>query len=101
MHIPYSKTSVRGDILDSVILITILAALILILLVVGAPIKPIRFIGNLTVKFIIGALMLFFVNAFGTFINFHIPINGITAFVSGILGIPGVILLIAVKQFIL
>lgn len=87
--------------MDPVILISILAGLILILLIVGAPMKPVRFLGNVAVKFIVGALMLFFVNAFGTFIDFHIPINGVTAAVSGILGVPGVVLLILVKQFVL
>lgn len=101
MHIPYYKTSIRGDDLDSIILISILAGLIIVLLVVGAPIKPVRFIGNLAVKFIIGALMLFFVNAIGTFFNFHIPINGITATISGVLGVPGVVLLIMIKQFVI
>ncbi|ARK28418.1 pro-sigmaK processing inhibitor BofA family protein [Halalkalibacter krulwichiae] len=87
--------------MDPVVLLSILAGLVLILLVVGAPMKPVRFLGNVAVKFVIGALMLFFVNAFGNFIDFHIPINPATAAISGILGVPGVILLILVKQFII
>ncbi|MCM3763213.1 pro-sigmaK processing inhibitor BofA family protein [Alkalihalobacillus oceani] len=87
--------------MDSIVLLSLLGGLILILLVVGAPMKPLRFVGNVFVKFIIGALMLFFVNAFGSFFDFHIPINGVTAAVSGILGLPGVVLLIVVKQFII
>ncbi|WP_100408270.1 pro-sigmaK processing inhibitor BofA family protein [Bacillus solitudinis] len=87
--------------MDPIIIITVLGALILVLLIVGAPLKPLRFLGNLAVKFVVGALLLFFVNAFGTFFNFYIPINGVTAAVSGILGIPGLALLILVKQFIL
>lgn len=87
--------------MEPVTVIVGLTILILILLVIGAPIKPIQFVGNIAVKLIIGALMLFFVNAIGTFVNFHIPINGVTAAVSGFLGVPGVVLLIAIKQFIL
>ncbi|WP_227940115.1 pro-sigmaK processing inhibitor BofA family protein [Alkalihalobacillus deserti] len=87
--------------MDPVVLISILVGLVLILLVIGAPIKPVRLLGNIAVKFVIGALMLFFVNAFGSFIDFNIPINPATAAVSGILGIPGIILLILVKQFII
>lgn len=59
--------------MDPIILISVLAALVIILLVVGAPMKPVRFLGNIAVKFVIGALMLFFVNTFGSFIDFHIP----------------------------
>lgn len=87
--------------MDGIFLITVLAIFIILLLIVGAPMKPIRFIGNVAVKLIIGALMLFFVNSLGAFINFHIPINGVTAAVSGLLGIPGLLLLVLVKQFIL
>jgi inhibitor of the pro-sigma K processing machinery len=86
---------------DPVLIISILTGIVLLLLVVGAPIKPVRFLGNIAVKFVIGALMLFFVNAFGSFIDFYIPINPATAAVSGILGVPGVVLLILVKQFII
>ncbi|KHF37796.1 pro-sigmaK processing inhibitor BofA family protein [Halalkalibacter okhensis] len=87
--------------MDPIVLISILAGLVVILLVVGAPLKPVRFLGNVVVKVVIGALMLFFVNAFGSFVDFYIPINGITAAVSGLLGVPGVVLLIVIKQFIL
>ncbi|WP_088106155.1 pro-sigmaK processing inhibitor BofA family protein [Halalkalibacter urbisdiaboli] len=87
--------------MDPIVIVMLLGGLILMLLIVGAPIKPIRFIGNIGVKLIVGCLLLFFVNAFGSFIDFHIPINGVTAAVSGLLGIPGVALLIVVKFFIL
>ncbi|MDT8862963.1 pro-sigmaK processing inhibitor BofA family protein [Alkalihalobacillus sp. MEB130] len=87
--------------MDPIVLISILAGLVVILLVVGAPMKPVRFLGNVAVKFVIGALMLFFVNTFGSFIDFHIPINGVTAAISGLLGVPGIVLLILVKQFII
>ncbi|MCL7749887.1 pro-sigmaK processing inhibitor BofA family protein [Halalkalibacter alkaliphilus] len=87
--------------MDPIILIALLAGLVVILLVVGAPMKPVRFLGNIAVKVVIGALMLFFVNTFGSFIDFYIPINGVTAAVSGLLGVPGVVLLIVIKQFII
>ena len=87
--------------MDPFIMVALLGGLVLILLIVGAPIKPFRFIGNIAVKLIIGALMLFFVNVFGSFIGLHIPINGVTTVVSGLLGVPGVVLLIMVKQFLL
>ncbi|ADC49673.1 MULTISPECIES: pro-sigmaK processing inhibitor BofA family protein [Alkalihalophilus] len=87
--------------MDPILVIAILAGLVILLLTVGAPLKPIRFVGQLAVKLVIGALMLFFVNAFGSFFAFHIPINGVTALVSGVLGIPGLLLLIVTKQFIL
>jgi len=87
--------------MDNILIIALLSGLIFLLLVVGAPIKPIRFIGQGAVKLMIGALFLFFLNAFGSLIDYHIPINLVTASVSGFLGLPGVVLLIAIEQFIL
>lgn len=87
--------------MDPIIVISFLIGAILLLLIVGAPIKPIRFIGQVFVKLIIGVLFLFFLNAFGTLVDFQIPINFITATVSGFLGIPGVALLVAIDYFIL
>ncbi|WP_017756824.1 pro-sigmaK processing inhibitor BofA family protein [Calidifontibacillus oryziterrae] len=82
-------------------IIIIVGGLIGLLLILGAPIKPLRIIGNGVVRIMIGALALFVINSIGTIISFHIPINFITASVSGLLGIPGVIALIAIEQFVL
>lgn len=87
--------------LDPIVIISILAGAILLLLFIGAPIKPISWIGQGMIRILVGALFLFFINAFGTMIGFHIPINIATASVSGILGIPGIIALIAIKQFLI
>ena len=61
-----------------------------------------KFILNLNVKRIIelainivlGIIILWLLNAFGGPIGISIPINIITALVVGILGIPGVIILV-------
>lgn len=45
--------------MDPIIVFSILGGLVLILLFVGAPIKPIQWIGQLFVKVIVGALLLF------------------------------------------
>jgi inhibitor of the pro-sigma K processing machinery len=87
--------------MDPVIIISILAGLALIILFIGAPAKPLRFIGQGVIKILIGALFLFFLNAFGSSMGINVPINLITASVSGILGIPGVIALVAIEMWIL
>lgn len=87
--------------MDPIIVITFLGGIIFLLLVLGAPIKPLRFVGQGMIKLIIGALFLFFLNAFGSVFDYHLPINFVTATVSGFLGIPGVLLLIAIDQMIL
>ncbi|KKE77564.1 pro-sigmaK processing inhibitor BofA family protein [Oceanobacillus caeni] len=87
--------------MSSTLIITIMVALIVLLLLVGAPIKPMRFIGQATVKIGIGILFLFFVNVFGGAIGLHIPINMYTAIVAGFLGLFGVASLTAIHLFII
>ncbi|GAA5416599.1 hypothetical protein Pryu01_01636 [Paraliobacillus ryukyuensis] len=75
-------------------------ALIVLLLVVGAPLKPMRWLMHGTVKLVIGVLCLFFVNIFGASIGLHLPINFFTAAMIGFLGIPGFASLTALHLFI-
>ncbi|MBU7596053.1 pro-sigmaK processing inhibitor BofA family protein [Metabacillus halosaccharovorans] len=86
--------------MDPILVFSVIGGIILILLFVGAPIRPLQWLGRLSIKIIIGALLLFFVNAFGTSIDLHIPINLITSSVSGVLGIPGLAALVIIKMFI-
>jgi len=87
--------------MDPIIIVAIIGGIILLLLSVGAPIKPIRFIGQGLVKVMIGALLLFFLNAFGSTFDLHVPINLATSTVSGFLGIPGIVALVVIESFIL
>jgi len=87
--------------LEPIVILLGVGGLILMLLLIGTPVKPVKFIGHLATKLVVGALLLFFVNAFGTSLDFHIPINLFTTTVSGILGIPGIAALIVIKTVIL
>ncbi len=87
--------------MDPIIVISILGGIILLLLVLGAPIKPLRFIGQGMIRLIIGALFLFFLNAFGSVFDYQLPINLATASVSGFLGLPGLVALVFIDLFIL
>jgi inhibitor of the pro-sigma K processing machinery len=86
---------------DPILVFSILGGLILILLFAGAPIRPLSWVGKLSIRIIIGALMLFLVNAFGTSLDIHIPINFITSSISGILGLPGLAAMIIIKTMII
>ncbi|WP_078543228.1 pro-sigmaK processing inhibitor BofA family protein [Litchfieldia alkalitelluris] len=87
--------------MEPIIVMSIIGGLVLLLLIVGAPIKPIRFVGQGVVKILIGALLLFFLNAFGSTLGIHVPINLVTSTVSGFLGIPGLVALVVIERFIL
>lgn len=87
--------------MDPIMVISILGGLIVILLFIGAPVKPVRYIGQGVIKILIGALFLFFLNAFGNQFGIHVPINLVTASVSGFLGIPGLCSLVAIQAWII
>lgn len=55
---------------------------------------PLKKILKLLLNIALGIIMILLVNTFGGNIGLHIPFNFVTAIVSGILGIPGVIALI-------
>lgn len=87
--------------MSSTIVISILVALIVLVLFVGAPIKPMRFFGQGVVKLAIGVLFLFFLNVFGGVIGLHIPINLFTTAIAGFLGIFGLASLTAIHIFLI
>ncbi|MRH45152.1 pro-sigmaK processing inhibitor BofA [Aquibacillus halophilus] len=86
--------------MDSTVIITSMIVLIALLLIVGAPLRPMRFLAQGTVKVVIGVLFLFFFNVFGASIGLHLPINVYTAIIAGFLGIPGIASLTALHIFV-
>jgi len=87
--------------LNSTIIIVGVISLMILILLTASISRPIRWIGQLFVKFIIGAIILFFLNQFGGRYGLHVPINVATTAVSGILGIPGIVGLAVIQTWIL
>ena len=85
---------------DFNVLLAYVFGIILIYLVGRMFLMPIKLIFRLVYNALIGGAMLWLLNFVGTYIGFNIPINPITALVAGFLGLPGVILLILFKVFI-
>lgn len=82
-------------------LLIIALSLIVILLVVGYPLKFTRLITYSIVRVGIGILVLFFINVFGNTIGLHIPINLFTVFITSLLGLFGASSLAIIHIFIL
>lgn len=61
---------------------------------------PFKLILKLALNILFGILLIILVNTFGASFNLHIPFNTVTSLTAGILGVPGVILLILL-EFIL
>lgn len=63
------------EFMGSVIFIGAIVALVALLFFSKASFKPLRLIGRIAVRFVVGALFLFCVNLFGESVGIHVPIN--------------------------
>lgn len=61
---------------------------------------PIKIIMKLIINSLLGGFTIFIINLIGMFFNFHIGLNFITSIFVGLLGVPGVIILIVLKLFL-
>ena len=78
--------------------IIVYIACILFLFIFGRIfIVPIKTILKLIVNSVLGGIIIFIVNLVGSIWGFHIGLNLITSVFVGILGIPGVIVIIIIK----
>ncbi|WWU64647.1 pro-sigmaK processing inhibitor BofA family protein [Clostridium baratii] len=64
-------------------------------------IKLLKWPIKLLLNGILGVVMLYLVNMVGVYFDFSIPINIINALIAGILGIPGIVILIIFQLFFL
>ncbi len=81
--------------------IIIYVACIIFLFIIGRIfILPLKSIAKLVGNSILGGVLIFIANAIGGLFNFHIGLNVGTAIITGILGVPGVILLVLLKIFL-
>ncbi|MBR3162892.1 MAG: pro-sigmaK processing inhibitor BofA family protein [Clostridia bacterium] len=81
-------------------IIIYLACICLIFLLGRIFIVPIKTISKLIINSVFGGILICLINLVGGVYGFHIGLNIITAVCIGILGVPGAILLIALKFFI-
>lgn len=73
---------------------------ILFMLISKSFIQPLQWIWYSLLYTAVGALVLFLLNLAGEWVDFRVPINPVTSFVTGVLGLPGLICLVMVKVFL-
>lgn len=86
---------------DLTVSICIIAGILLLLLFFKILAKPIKWILKLLLNALLGLIILVVVNFFGSFVGITVTVGWISALVAGILGIPGVILLILIENLLL
>ena len=87
--------------MDTILVVFIFVIVISLLLISGVSSKSLRFIGGLIRKLAIGGMMIFLLNAAGGEIGLHVPINGYTVGIVGILGVPGLCSLAAIQYWVI
>lgn len=63
--------------------------------------KPIKWILKLLLNALLGLVILVIVNYFGAFVGLKITIGWISALIAGVLGLPGVVLLLLIENLLL
>lgn len=86
--------------MDGNSIVVYLACIIFLFLIGKFFIVPLKYLAKILGNSILGGILIFIVNIIGSFFNFHIGLNIATAIITGILGVPGVILLVILKIFI-
>ena len=78
-------------------IIIYLACLIVLFIVGKIFYVPLKHILKLLINSVLGGVLIYIVNIVGSSFNFHIGLNWVTAIFAGLLGVPGVIVLILVR----
>ena len=81
--------------LPQIVYIVLIAAAVILALRIFT--LPIRFFFRLLWSTLVGYLLLFLFNAVGSLIGLTLSVNTLTAVIVGVLGIPGLILLLLVR----
>ncbi|SHI05737.1 inhibitor of the pro-sigma K processing machinery [Sporobacter termitidis DSM 10068] len=76
-------------------IIVIVAILVLVLLIILR--KPMKIVFKLILNVVIGFLALLAINYIGAFIGITVAVNWINAVIVGVLGVPGVALILLLK----
>ena len=81
--------------INSDIIIFGLVGIVLLYLVIKLLKWPIK----LLINGVVGVALLFLTNYIGTYFNFQLDINVVSAIIAGFLGVPGIAFLIIFKAF--
>ena len=73
--------------------------ILVVLVVSGIFLKPIKFVLKLVVNSVLGAVLLWVINLVGAGVGIHIGLNPITSVAVGIFGLPGVICMLLLQIF--
>jgi inhibitor of the pro-sigma K processing machinery len=82
------------------VIIAYIFGLILLYIAGWVLLVPLKFVFKLIFNSILGGIILILINFFGGLISIHIGVNPITALISGMLGIPGISLILILQYYL-
>lgn len=83
--------------MNTATIVAIVIAIIFLVLLIKLLKTPLRWAFKLLINAISGVIILFLTNVLGGLIGFSLDITWLNAIVAGLLGFPGVLLLLAIK----
>ncbi|MBP7175650.1 MAG: pro-sigmaK processing inhibitor BofA family protein [Thermoclostridium sp.] len=87
--------------MDKLLILLAWVAGILVVLVLGRKLKiPLQFALKLLLNGLLGGVVILLINFFGQYIGFYISLNVFSALIAGVLGLPGVIVLVILKYLL-
>ncbi|NLJ81108.1 MAG: SigmaK-factor processing regulatory BofA [Firmicutes bacterium] len=86
--------------MDFLVIVAYVAAVFFLYFLGRLLLIPLKIIFNLIVNAVIGGGILLVINFVGGFWGFAVGVNPITALIVGLLGVPGVLLVVALRFFL-
>lgn len=89
--------------IDPVVIIAYLFGLLMLYIAMRIVLLPVRFLTRVLLNGLIGAAGLLALNWAGQYwaaVDLYVPINPVTAVATGFLGVPGLIMLLALRHWL-
>lgn len=81
-------------------ILAFIIGIILLYIILRLMVIPIKIIIKLIINALVGGLLLFFFNLVGGIFGLSIMINPLNAIIAGVLGVPGVILILILQAIL-
>ncbi|NLM74508.1 MAG: pro-sigmaK processing inhibitor BofA [Clostridiaceae bacterium] len=87
--------------MDRILIVLAWIVGVLIILLLGKTLLlPLKVVVRLVINAIIGGIAILVINIIGSPFGFTIPLNPVSALIAGILGLPGIILVVILKYLL-
>lgn len=73
--------------------------LIIVLVVSGICLKPLKIVLRFVINSLVGLALVALINLVGSFFGIHIGVNPVSGLLLGLLGVPGIIMILLAQIF--